>query len=141
MLREMVQRSAEIARSRGLKLATVFHAGDGNMHPNICYDRRDADEVERVLEAGRLILETCIAAGGSLTGEHGVGLEKLEHLGALFTQDDIETQCRVRRAWDPELRMNPGKLLPLRTCAEIHTAPLAPAGSIDTGAPSQEVGS
>ena len=126
-LRELVRRTVEICRERDLRLANVFHAGDGNLHPNICYDRRDADEVKRVLEAGHLILETCVAAGGSLTGEHGVGVEKLAEMELLFNRQDLATMCRVRDAWDPERRMNPGKLLPMRACGEVRTRPLRPA--------------
>ena len=118
-LRELVRFCADVCRERDLRLATVFHAGDGNLHPNICYDRRDADEVRRVLEAGRLILEACVAAGGALTGEHGVGLEKLAHMELLFTPQDLALMCRVRDAWDPDRRMNPGKLVPLRACGEL----------------------
>jgi len=121
-LRELVARTVEICRERGLKLANVFHAGDGNLHPNICYDRRDPDEVERVLEAGRLILETCVEAGGALTGEHGVGLEKLAEMELLFTPDDLDAMCRARDVWDPDRRMNPGKLVPLRACMETRGA-------------------
>jgi len=117
-LREVVVATTEIARRYGLKLATVFHAGDGNLHPNICYDRRDPDEVKRVLAAGEEILRLCIASGGSLTGEHGVGLEKLEGMEWLFAPDDLATMCRVRDAWDPERRMNPGKTIPVRACRE-----------------------
>jgi FAD/FMN-containing dehydrogenase len=123
-LAEMVKKTVEIAAERDLRLATVFHAGDGNLHPNICYDRRDADEVERVLDAGRAILESCVDAGGSLTGEHGVGIEKLEQMEYLFADEDLAAMCRVREAWDPDRRLNPGKLVPLRACGEIRTAPL-----------------
>ena len=126
-LREMVQRSAEIARARNLKLATVFHAGDGNMHPNICYDRRNAEEVERVLAAGDEIMRLCIEFGGSLTGEHGVGLEKQAQMEHLFSPTDLATMCRVREAWDPDRRMNPGKLIPIRACLETRQA-LRPPG-------------
>jgi glycolate oxidase subunit GlcD len=122
-LRQLVKRSVEIARERNLRLATVFHAGDGNLHPNICYDRRDADEVRRVLEAGHLILKSCVEAGGALTGEHGVGLEKLAEMELLFSADDLDAMCRVRDAWDPDRRMNPGKLVPLHACREIRTRP------------------
>jgi len=122
-LRELVARTVEIARERGLRLATVFHAGDGNLHPNICYDRRDPDEVRRVLEAGELILRSCVDAGGSLTGEHGVGLEKREAMDYLFSPADLAAMCRVRDVWDPEHRMNPGKLIPQRACGEIRTRP------------------
>jgi glycolate oxidase subunit GlcD len=122
-LRQLVKRSVEIARERNLRLATVFHAGDGNLHPNICYDRRDADEVRRVLEAGHLILKTCVEAGGSLTGEHGVGLEKMAEMELLFSPDDLDAMCRVRDAFDPERRMNPGKLIPVRACGEMRARP------------------
>ncbi len=122
-LRQLVKRSVEIARERNLRLATVFHAGDGNLHPNICYDRRDADEVRRVLEAGHLILKTCVEAGGSLTGEHGVGLEKMAEMELLFSPDDLDAMCRVRDAFDPDRRMNPGKLIPVRACGEMRARP------------------
>jgi glycolate oxidase subunit GlcD len=118
-LREMVARSVAICRERGLRLATVFHAGDGNLHPNICYDRRNASEVERVLDAGHEILKACVEAGGALTGEHGVGLEKLREMELLFTPDDLGAMCRARDAWDPRRRMNPGKLLPSHACLEL----------------------
>jgi glycolate oxidase subunit GlcD len=117
-LREIVAATTRIARKYDLKLATVFHAGDGNLHPNICYDRRDKDEVVRVLAAGEEIMRLCIAAGGSLTGEHGVGLEKLAAMEWLFDQDDLTAMCRVRDAWDPHRRLNPGKAIPVRACRE-----------------------
>ena len=134
-LRELVRETVRICAERDLRLANVFHAGDGNLHPNICYDRRDADEVERVLEAGRLILETCVAAGGALTGEHGVGIEKRDQMELLFTPDDLDLMCRVRDVWDPARRMNPDKLVPLRACMELRTPPLG-VGGVGEGAPS-----
>jgi glycolate oxidase subunit GlcD len=121
-LRELVRRTVEICAERGLRLATVFHAGDGNLHPNICYDRRDADEVRRVVEAGHLILSECIAAGGALTGEHGVGLEKLPEMELSFGKDDLAAACRMREAWDPQRRLNPGKLIPTHACLEVRAA-------------------
>jgi glycolate oxidase subunit GlcD len=117
-LREIVVATTEIARRHRLKLATVFHAGDGNLHPNICYDRRDPDEVRRVLAAGEEILRLCLAAGGSLTGEHGVGLEKLSGMEWLFGPDDLAAMCHVRDAWDPARRLNPGKTIPVHACRE-----------------------
>jgi len=128
-LRELVERCIEICRERDLRLANVFHAGDGNLHPNICYDRRDADEVKRVLEAGELILRTCVEAGGSLTGEHGVGLEKRDAMDFLFSECDLATMTRVRRVWDPDARLNPGKLIPVRACLETRTRPLSEPGA------------
>lgn len=123
-LREVVQGTTEICRERGLKLANVFHAGDGNMHPNICYDRRNTEEVERVLDAGHAIMKLCVDLGGALTGEHGVGLEKQDALDLLFTPEDLSTMCKVRDVWDPNRRMNPDKLIPLRSCMEIRQASL-----------------
>jgi glycolate oxidase len=127
-LREIVHLAVEIAEERNLRLGNVFHAGDGNLHPNIAYDRRDEDEVRRVLEAGRLIMEACIERGGSLTGEHGVGLEKMVHMCDLFNDDDLNVMHRVRDAIDPKRRMNPTKVLPLRACREVRNAglPLSP---------------
>ncbi|MCC6405650.1 MAG: FAD-binding protein [Planctomycetes bacterium] len=125
-LRELVAHTTRIAREKNLKLATVFHAGDGNLHPNIAYDRRDADEVRRVLEAGDEIMHLCIEAGGSLSGEHGVGLEKMKAMEWLFTREDLATMCRVREAWDPDRRMNPGKLIPIRACLETKQAVFRP---------------
>jgi glycolate oxidase subunit GlcD len=121
-LRALVARTVEICRERKLRLATVFHAGDGNLHPNICYDRRDPHEVARVLEAGHLILAECVAAGGALTGEHGVGLEKLAEMELYFSREDLAGACRLREAWDPERRLNPGKLLPTHACLEVRGA-------------------
>lgn len=121
-LRELVRATTAICERKGLRLSNVFHAGDGNLHPNISYDRRDARELAKVLEAGDEILRACLAAGGSLTGEHGVGLEKLEAMEWLFTHDDLAAMCRARDAFDPSRRMNPGKLLPVRACMETRTS-------------------
>jgi glycolate oxidase subunit GlcD len=125
-LAELVAYASAVCAERRLKLANVFHAGDGNLHPNICYDRRDPDEVRRVLEAGDLILNKCVEFGGSLSGEHGIGLEKREHMCSAFKQADLDAMAAVRRAYDPAGRMNPGKLLPTRACLELRTAPPVP---------------
>lgn len=125
----LVRRATEICREKKLRIANVFHAGDGNLHPNICYDRRDADETRRVLEAGDEIMKLCIASGGSLTGEHGVGLEKIGAMEWLFSPGDLAAMCRVRDAWDPERRMNPGKVIPVRACAEAHPRSRAAIGT------------
>jgi glycolate oxidase subunit GlcD len=117
----LVRRATEICREKRLRIANVFHAGDGNLHPNICYDRRDADETKRVLEAGDEIMKLCIESGGSLTGEHGVGLEKQAAMEWLFTPSDLAAMCRARDAWDPQRRMNPGKLIPVRACMETRS--------------------
>jgi glycolate oxidase subunit GlcD len=127
-LRELVLASTAIAQARGLRISNVFHAGDGNLHPNISYDRRDADEVERVLDAGREIMKLSVAAGGSLSGEHGIGLEKREEMELVFDPPSLETMLRVRSAWDRHGRMNPGKLLPVHICMEVRTRPIIPSG-------------
>lgn len=121
-LRELVRRTTDICAEFDLKLSNVFHAGDGNLHPNISYDRRNPEEVERVLEAGRRIMHVCVEAGGSLTGEHGVGLEKREEMELMFTPDDLDVMESIKLVWDPTQRMNPGKLLPQRGCREIRTS-------------------
>ncbi len=122
-LRELVRATTEICEKRGLRVANVFHAGDGNLHPNIAYDRRDKDELARVLDAGDEILRVCLAAGGSLTGEHGVGIEKIAGMSWQFTREDLAVMCRARDAFDPDRRMNPGKLLPVRACMETRSRP------------------
>ncbi len=120
-LRELVRATTDICEKRNLRIANVFHAGDGNLHPNISYDRRDPGELARVLDAGAEIVRVCLEAGGSLTGEHGVGLEKIEGMEQQFSRDDLAAMCRVREAFDPLRRMNPGKLLPVRACMETRT--------------------
>ncbi|MEW6072819.1 MAG: FAD-linked oxidase C-terminal domain-containing protein [Planctomycetota bacterium] len=117
-LRELVARAVEICAELDLRLANVLHAGDGNLHPNICYDRRDPDEVRRVVAAGHRIMQACVAAGGTLSGEHGIGVEKRDDMRMLFDPVDLEVMDRVRAAWDPGGRMNPGKVLPARVRGE-----------------------
>ena len=126
-LREIVRFATDTCRERNLKISNVFHAGDGNLHPNISFDRRDKEEVERVLEAGDLIMQACVDVGGSLTGEHGVGLEKQKQMEMLFTPTDLETMLTARRALDPDTRMNPGKMIPIRACMETRTRPIMEA--------------
>jgi len=120
-LPEVLERVCAICDEHGLKLANVFHAGDGNLHPNICFDRRDPDELARVQAAGAEILRTCVAAGGVITGEHGVGSEKQDFMGLVFGEADLEAMRHLRAAFDPELVCNPGKIFPTtRFCAEAN---------------------
>ena len=108
-----------IAARYQLRIANVFHAGDGNLHPLICFDSRFADEVRRVKDAGRELMEVCVAAGGTITGEHGVGLDKRELLPLVFSDADMNAMLRVRAAFDPLGLCNPGKIVPmLRGCGE-----------------------
>jgi FAD/FMN-containing dehydrogenase len=109
----------EIGDRHRLKLSNVFHAGDGNLHPNISFDRRDPDELARVLAAGGEILRACVAVGGVITGEHGIGTEKRDFMRLLFGDNDLEAMARLRAAFDPERVCNPGKVLPAtRFCVE-----------------------
>jgi glycolate oxidase len=101
-----------IATRHGLVVANVFHAGDGNLHPMICYDERVPGEFARALEANEEILHACIELGGTVTGEHGVGMDKAEKLAMLFNEDDLEVMHAVRRVFDPRGLMNPQKVLP-----------------------------
>ena len=102
-----------------LRIGNVFHAGDGNIHPIILFDERDPDEVARVLAAGREILEACVALGGSITGEHGIGVEKIAQMPLLFAPDDLLAMTRLRAVFDPEQRANPHKILPdAKVCVE-----------------------
>ncbi|MEL6905760.1 MAG: FAD-linked oxidase C-terminal domain-containing protein, partial [Planctomycetota bacterium] len=123
-LRDIVAVATRACAARGLKLSNVLHAGDGNLHPNISYDRRDPDEVERVVAAATEIMRACVDAGGSLTGEHGVGLEKQAEMCLVFGDDDLDAMKDLRRAFDPTGFWNPGKLFPVRACREVAHAPL-----------------
>ena len=111
-LEETLAKIGAISRKHRLTVSNVFHAGDGNLHPNISFDGRDADERARVLEAGREILWACVEAGGSISGEHGIGLEKKEFLPMLFSEEDLALMADLRRAVDPAMRSNPGKVFP-----------------------------
>ncbi len=118
-LPEVLDSAYRIASRYQLRIANVFHAGDGNLHPLICFDSRSPDEVHRVKEAGRELMETCVRAGGSITGEHGVGFDKRELLSLIFSEQDMDAMLRVRAAFDPTGLCNPGKIIPmLRGCGE-----------------------
>jgi glycolate oxidase len=129
-LPEMMRRVAEISKQYNLRIANVFHAGDGNLHPNILFDMRTPGELDRVIDAGAATLRACIELGGSITGEHGVGLEKKAYIGLLFNEADLEAMSRVRRAFDPDGRFNPAKLFPTpMSCGEMRRQPAnIPAG-------------
>jgi len=109
---EIMRRITEIGQRYQLRIGNVFHAGDGNIHPILLFDERDADQVRRVLAAGREILEACVALGGSVTGEHGIGVEKIAQMPLVFTPQDLLVMSQLRRVFDPELRCNPGKIFP-----------------------------
>jgi glycolate oxidase subunit GlcD len=112
-LPDLLPKFAEIARRYDLRLANFFHAGDGNVHPNLLFDRRDEDEVRRVREAGAEIMELCVKAGGTITGEHGVGADKVRHMHLVFGAVELDIMRLLKRATDPAGLANPGKLLPV----------------------------
>jgi glycolate oxidase subunit GlcD len=118
-LPEILERVCAIGDKHRLRLSNVFHAGDGNLHPNISFDRRDADELARVVRAGEEILRVCVEAGGVISGEHGIGLEKREYMPLVFGEADLAAMARLRDAFDPERACNPGKIFPTtRFCME-----------------------
>src|SRR3954465_15105171 len=116
----VLQRMEEMSQRYGLLCANVFHAGDGNLHPLILYDANKPGELQRAEEFGADILKLCVEVGGVLTGEHGVGVEKRDLMGTMFTEDDLKQQQRVKCAFDPTQILNPGKVFPqLHRCAEL----------------------
>jgi glycolate oxidase len=118
-LPEVLRRIEELSSAHGLRVGNVFHAGDGNLHPLVLYDA-GAGETERARELAEAILEACLDAGGSLTGEHGVGMDKACSMPRMFSERDLETFARVRRAFDPHGICNPGKVVPTpRLCGEV----------------------
>ena len=109
-----------------LAIGNVFHAGDGNIHPIVLYDERDPDQVRRAIEVGREILKACVEMGGTLTGEHGIGVEKQDEMPLLFTPDDLIVMSELRQVFDPDGRANPGKVIP------------QPGGCVEVAAPRRQ---
>jgi glycolate oxidase len=122
-LPKVLHRMGELSMRYGLRIANVFHAGDGNLHPNISFDRRDPDLAGRVHVACREIMAACVEAGGSITGEHGVGSDKIDYMPWIFDAETLAAMRAVRRAFDPAERANPGKVVPLHACREWRAAP------------------
>jgi glycolate oxidase len=119
-LAEVLARIEELASEHELRVANVFHAGDGNLHPLVCYDGKQPGEAERAEELAGLIVQTCVDAGGSITGEHGVGLDKKRYLPTMFDEHDLSAFQRLRCAFDPAQLANPGKVMPTpRLCGEV----------------------
>ena len=119
-LPDIMDQIEAIRRQYDLTISNVFHAGDGNLHPNISFDRRDPAVVARVQLACREIMAACVAAGGSITGEHGVGSDKLNYMPWIFDAQTLGAMRAVRRVFDPAERANPGKVLPVHACREWH---------------------
>ncbi len=123
-LPEVLAQVYEIAARHELQVLNVFHAGDGNLHPLLVYDAREPGTTERVHLAGQEIVRASVEAGGVLSGEHGIGLEKRDYMPLMFSEIDLAAQAALRRAFDPEGLANPGKVLPSpATCGDIHSVP------------------
>jgi len=120
-LPQVLREVQAIAERNAVVIANVFHAGDGNLHPLICFDSRRDGELQKALAAGAEIMRLCLSVGGSITGEHGIGIEKIDFIPLMYTPDDLEAMRRVRAAFDSSSRCNPGKLLPAtRSCSETY---------------------
>jgi glycolate oxidase len=119
-LPEVLRRIDGLSDEFGLRVANVFHAGDGNLHPLVCYDSSQEGQAEQAEELAALILEACVDAGGSITGEHGVGIDKKQHMPKMFSPADLDAFQRLRCAFDPSQLANPGKVMPTpRLCGEV----------------------
>jgi glycolate oxidase len=123
LIPEVMDRIAVISETHGLPVATYLHAGDGNLHPNVLFDARRPGEAERARAAGEAILRACVELGGALSGEHGIGLEKQAYLPWQLGEADLRAQAGVKRAWDPQNLLNPGKIFPTPGfCGEVRLA-------------------
>ena len=119
-LPEVLREIGRISERYGLPVANVFHAGDGNIHPLILFDGRYQDQVDKILAMGEEIIKLCVDVGGALSGEHGIGVEKKDFMGLIFTDSDLETMMRVKRVFNPDGLLNPGKIFPSgRGCTEV----------------------
>ncbi|MDO8361302.1 MAG: FAD-linked oxidase C-terminal domain-containing protein [Actinomycetota bacterium] len=128
-LADVLAQTYEIAERHGLIVMNVFHAGDGNLHPLLLFDAREPGVVERVHVAGGEIVKASLDAGGVLSGEHGIGVEKQAYMTLLFTDDDLDHQNRLRKSFDPDCKANPGKVLPSgHSCADIQMLTAVPKG-------------
>jgi glycolate oxidase len=118
-LPEVLRRIAELSGDTGVRVANVFHAGDGNLHPLVLFDDAVPGQAEAAEKVSGAILDLCIEHGGSITGEHGVGMDKAKFMPRMFTDDDLDTMQMLRCAFDPQRLSNPGKVFPTpRLCGE-----------------------
>ena len=117
---EVVAKIDRLSAEYGLTVANVFHAGDGNLHPLILFDGRHPDQVEKIFALGEAVMKICVEAGGSLSGEHGIGFEKKEYMSMVFSEADLDTMKRVKAVFNPDGLLNPDKIFPTRrACSEI----------------------
>ena len=119
-LPQVLERINQISEHSGLRIANIFHAGDGNLHPLILFDAKIPGETEKALEAGSACLQACAEVGGTITGEHGVGIEKRDEMRFVFNEEEIEAQTSIRSVFNPVNLLNAGKLFPSPgKCVEI----------------------
>ncbi len=129
-LPEVLRKVIEIGKEKSLLIANIAHAGDGNLHPLILFDPRKPGELERVIEAGGEILKLCVEAGGTITGEHGVGIEKNKYMSWLFSGDDLKAMEKIKDTFDPKGLFNPGKIFPTpKGCRELRVRPVGSVAS------------
>ena len=124
-LPEVLREITRIGVEQRVRVCNVFHAGDGNLHPNIPYNANDPDESARVHVAMGAIMRVCVEAGGTVTGEHGIGLDKIDYMSLIFSAESLDAMCRLRSVFDPERRSNPGKVIPVHACREWALSPSA----------------
>jgi glycolate oxidase len=133
-LGDVLARISALSQASGIRVANVFHAGDGNLHPLVLYDDAVPGEAERAEEVSGAILDACIEHGGSITGEHGVGVDKSKYLPRMFSDDDLDTMQLLRCAFDPASLCNPGKIFPTpRLCGEVPGHRRAPHPAVVAG--------
>lgn len=119
-LPEMLEYIEQVSQKYELRIGNIFHAGDGNLHPLLMFDARDSDQSQRVLKAATEIIARCVELGGSITGEHGVGIEKNELMPLIFSDDDLDTMRKIKNVFNPKGLLNPGKVLPTgKMCGEL----------------------
>jgi glycolate oxidase len=121
-LPDVLETIAAIAARYALRVSNVFHAGDGNLHPNISFDATVPGLRERVEQASSEIMHACVAAGGTITGEHGIGVDKLRYMPWIYDGQTLAAMHAVRRVFDPDERVNPGKVIPVHACREWRAA-------------------
>ncbi len=127
-LPEIMRFVQAVSEKYGQRIANVFHAGDGNIHPLVLYDERDPEQVKNALAAGHEILEKCVELGGSATGEHGIGVQKIDFMKKQFNEDDLDAMRALRKVFDPAGRCNPHKMFPgSKRCADFAPRRQAPA--------------
>jgi glycolate oxidase len=125
-----LRRINEIGKKYGFEIGNIFHAGDGNLHPIILFDARDEKQLQRAIATSDEIIQFCIEMGGSITGEHGIGMEKDRLMPLLFSPPELDLMRRIRDAFNPNGLLNPGKVIPsAKSCGEIHVRPLPVAGA------------